>query len=81
MEIKVGKIYRHKHGLRYRVDSIEIHDVTGYESGKSPVEYVLYTQLEAGKYPAGKQWVREKQDFIGNFSEDKKSSGFDKEVV
>jgi len=58
----------------------EIHDVTSYEDGIEPKEfniqkhtqdelaqYVLYTQLEAGKYPAGKKWVRDKKDFLKHF--------------
>ena len=71
-EIKVGSVYVHKHGLRYRVDSVSVMDVTGYEDGKEPRAYVLYTQLEAGTYPAGQQWVREANDFVVYFtSEDK----------
>jgi hypothetical protein len=29
--IEINAIYKHEHGLKYRVDDIDIHDVTGYE--------------------------------------------------
>jgi hypothetical protein len=29
--IEVNTVYKHEHGLKYRVDDIDIHDVTGYE--------------------------------------------------
>ena len=60
----------------------ELHDVTGYEEGTEPKpfdikmhpqdelsDYVLYTQLEVGSYPAGKKWVRKKGNFLDHFFE------------
>lgn len=64
--IREGAEYRHVEGLRYRVDTILI-DATGYESGAELPTYILYTQLDAGSFPEGTQWVREEQDFIKNF--------------
>jgi hypothetical protein len=92
--IKEGVVYRHKEGLKYSVDSVNINpadeyegdifDVTAYETGKKPIlfnilkhsqnelsDYVLYTQLEAGKYPIGQRWVMRKEDFLSNFEESK----------
>lgn len=89
--IEVGAIYKHKHGLKYRVDSDGIDEsissnlqnlfnVTDYEQGVKPElfdaslysrdelkQYILYTQLEAGDYPAGQKWARKKEDFLANF--------------
>lgn len=65
--IVVGAEYVHEHGLKYRVESIDVHDVTGYEDGTAPEPFVIYTQLEAGSYPAGKRWVRSQSDFRSHF--------------
>lgn len=65
--IIVGAEYVHEHGLRYRVESVDVHDATGYEDGKTPEPIVIYTQLEAGSYPSGKRWVRSKSDFCAHF--------------
>ena len=66
--IEVNTVYKHEHGLKYRVDDIDIHDVTGYEEWENPKEYVLYTQLDEWTYPAWKKWVREKEDFLKKFT-------------
>jgi hypothetical protein len=65
--IIVGEEYLHEHGRRYRVESIDILDATGYEDGRIPEPYIMYTQLEKGVYPAGKRWVRLKSDFLAHF--------------
>lgn len=65
-ELEVGKTYKHVEGLRYKVDSFLL-NATHYEKGQDPQEYVLYTQLDAGSFPEGTQWVREKGDFLENF--------------
>jgi hypothetical protein len=65
--IVVGAEYVHEHGLRYRVESVDVHDVTGYEDGNVPELFVIYTQLEAGSYPFGKRWVRSQSDFCAHF--------------
>ncbi|EKD67132.1 MAG: hypothetical protein ACD_48C00585G0002 [uncultured bacterium] len=78
-QVIVGCIYKHYHGLHYRIDSIGL-NVTGYEKGnnKFPL-YVVYTQLEDGKFPAGTVWVREKQDFLGKskMKDDKEINTFE----
>jgi hypothetical protein len=71
-KIKIGVIYKHQEGLLYRVDEIDIHDVTDYENGVKPKEMILYTQLEKGKYPIGKKWIRKKESFSKYFVESKK---------
>jgi len=66
-DVIVGKVYRHKGGgLTYRVECILL-DATGYESGETPKPFVLYIQLEKGKYPKGTRWVRKLTDFLDNF--------------
>lgn len=65
-EIQEGAVYVHPEGIKYRVDSV-ILDATSYESGQKPQPVVLYTQLDAGSYPVGTKWVREKQDFMNVF--------------
>ncbi len=63
----IGKIYCHKTGgLNYRVEGILL-DATHSELGATPKSFVLYTQLEKGKYPQGTQGVRELTDFLENF--------------
>lgn len=64
--IEIGGTYEHEGGIQYRVDSIVL-DATNYESGQEPRRVVMYTQLGAGKFPTGTQWVREEQDFLRNF--------------
>lgn len=61
-----GEQYLHPEGIKYRVDSILL-NATGYESGEELKLFVLYTQLDAGGYPAGTQWVREEKDFVDVF--------------
>ena len=61
-----GAQYMHPEGIRYRIDSILL-NATGYESGKELKTYILYTQLDAGSYPVGTQWVREEKDFLNVF--------------
>lgn len=70
-------------GIRQSTSSQNLLDVTGYEKGKKPRifnvrlhsqeeldRYVLYTQLEAGLYPAGQQWVRTQEDFLKHFQKE-----------
>jgi len=64
---QIKDIYQHGAGLKYKVDGV-ILDATGYETGEEPKRVVLYTQLEAGKFPEGTLWVREEQDFLANFT-------------
>ncbi len=64
-QVVVGGIYRHCHGLHYRINSIGL-NVTNYEKGnKTFPRFVVYTQLEAGKFPAGTIWVCDEHDFLG----------------
>lgn len=55
---------RHDDGLAYRVDQI-FHSTDGYESNHtlSGQVRVVYTQLEAGDYPAGTQWDKDAEEF------------------
>lgn len=57
-------IVRHDDGLTYRVDNL-IHSTDGYESNHtlSGVVRVIYTQLEAGDFPAGTQWDKNGDEF------------------
>jgi hypothetical protein len=60
--IKEGVVYRHKEGLKYRVDSVNINpadeyegdifDVTDYETGKDPVSFDIseHSQSELKDY-------------------------------
>ena len=65
--IKIGEIYLHSAGLKYKVDKL-IFDATNYEDTGELKEKVLYTQLEDGKEcPKGTQYVRETNDFLNNF--------------
>lgn len=66
-QLEVGAIYEHESGIQYRLDKI-ILNATNYESGKTPEEFVLYTQLKDGHFPAGTQWTRERSDFANHFS-------------
>ncbi|QQR84027.1 hypothetical protein IPJ72_02420 [Candidatus Peregrinibacteria bacterium] len=65
-QVIVGAEYRHTEGIKYRVDSVLL-NATGYESGAELRQFVLYTQLVAGHYPVGTQWVREESDFLEHF--------------
>ena len=64
--IVIGATYVHPEGIKYRVDSILL-NATGYETGAELKKFVLYTQLDAGSYPIGTQWVREEEDFLSVF--------------
>lgn len=66
-EIVIGGTYRHPEGIEYRVEKV-VDDVTGWEAthqirGRT----VYYTQLEAGMFPAGKEWSRDEADFLRVF--------------
>lgn len=65
-DVVIGGIYRHESGIKYRVDKLLL-DATGFESSDNLTDYVLYTQLQDGKFPKGTQWVRSKEDFLKHF--------------
>ena len=63
-EIVPGMIVRHVDGLTYRVDRL-VDSTDGYEAGHSlnGLRRVLYTQLEDGSFPAGKEWDKDSGEF------------------
>lgn len=63
-EIIPGMVVRHVDGLTYRVDKLT-DSTDGYEAGHSlnGRKRVLYTQLEDGSYPAGKEWNKDSAEF------------------
>lgn len=65
-DLVVYGIYEHPEGIWYRVDN-SLFNATGYESSGNLAMYVLYTQLDGGKFPADTQWVRSLEDFLKHF--------------
>jgi len=58
-----GEIYVHCMGGQYRVEGFG-QDATGYEEKSEVTQTILYTQLTAGKYPAGTAWSRSLEEFM-----------------
>lgn len=68
-EIVPGMIVRHVDGLTYRVDKL-VDSTDGYEAIHSlnGLRRVLYTQLEDGSHPAGKEWDKDSEEFRAFFT-------------
>ena len=66
IQLQENKINKNLSGIKYKINNILL-DATGYEEGIEPKKTILYTQLDAGKFPVGTLWVREEQDFKNNF--------------
>lgn len=48
----IGEIYKHRLGIRYRIEEILL-DATGYEKTGKLSKTIIYVQLDEGKFPAG----------------------------
>ena len=68
-EIVPGMVVRHVDGLTYRVDKLT-DSTDGYEvdHGLNGLRRVLYTQLEDGSFPAGKEWNKDSGEFRRYFT-------------
>lgn len=65
--VLLGRTYLHlSGGFKYKTTSVVL-NATGYEKIHDVVEMIEYEQLDAGVYPVGQVWVREKEDFLSNF--------------
>lgn len=63
-KIELNRVYRHHSGIRYRVLQ-QLLDATGYEKTGLLNRCIRYVQLDAGHNPAGTEYVRNEDDFLG----------------
>lgn len=64
-----GMRVRHEEGLLYEVKYPDANSTIGYEQSHAVGgRAIIYEQLEAGTYPAGKIWFKDEEGFRRHFT-------------